>query len=252
MTCARAKNVRAQAALPGVILMVTACNGGDGQSTTPTSNPPPIPSFRIACNPSPMEVPRGCGTGTCTVTAVSGFNGSVSLRCAGPNAGTRCSLPVDPVSVPRDGLATVGLTVSVDGSAAPGPYSIQITGEGGGIAARVDLMLNVQGSVTPEIRGKSMTITGCAGYEDDLPSLGELRHFGEVFVGAWRVRAGGDFCEQTLSSTDGSFSLVVPRCFPENAPVFLTAGGLETCVTIPYQAGSHVRVELLGRRENCP
>ncbi len=211
-----------------------------------------MPSFQITCDPSPLDVPRGCGTGTCTVTSVSGFTGPVSLRCTGQNAGVRCSLPVDPVSVPRDGSATVGLTVSVDGSAAPGAYSIEITGEGGGIAARGDLRLNVQGSVPPEIRGKSMTMTGCAGYEDDLPSLGELRHFGEVFVGAWRIRARGDFCEQTLSSTDGSFSLVVPRCFPENSTVFLTAGGLETCVTVPYRAGTHVRVDLLGRRENCP
>lgn len=241
--------VRAQPAFPGILLIVAACNGGDGQSTTP--NPPPMPSYQIACIPSPLEIPRGCGTGTCTVTAVSGFAGAVSLRCAGGHAGVRCSLPVDPVSVPRDGLATVGFTVSVDGSAAAGAYTIEITGEGGGIAARGNLTLNVQGSVPPEIRGRSMTITGCAGYEDDLPNPGDLRHFGEVFVGAWRIRARGDFCAETLSSTDGSFSLVVPRCFAENSPVFLTAGGLETCVTIPYRAGSHAWVDILGRRESC-
>lgn len=249
---ARVENLCAEIALTGVLLIVTACNGGNGQSTTTPSNSPPAPSFQIACSPSPLEVPRGCGSGTCSVTSVAGFNGPVSLRCAGQDPGVFCSLPADPANVPSDGRATVGLTVSVDGSAAPGVHTIQITGEGGGVTAQGALMLNVQGSVAPEIRGKSMTITGCAGYEDDLPSLGELRHFGEVFVGAWRSGAGDDFCEQTLSSSDGSFSLVVPRCFPEGASVFLTAGGLDTCITVPYRAGTDARVDLLGRRESCP
>ena len=71
-------------------------------------------------------------------------------------------------------------------------------------------------------------------------------------VGAWRFRVRGEFCAQTLSEGDGSFQLVIPRCFAEEEMVFLTAGGLETCVRVPYRAGSVARVELFGRQDRCP
>ena len=53
----------------------------------------------------------------------------------------------------------------------------------------------------------SMTITGRAGYLEEEPRLSEYQSvFVGAFSGAWR----GSFCVQTLSDTDGRFSLVIP------------------------------------------
>ena len=242
---------RAWLAVPA-LLAVAACNGGQ-DTTTPTPAPsPPSPSFEIACQPSPLVTPRGCATATCTVTSRNAFSGPVSLSCSGQPEGIACAIAPSAPVIPANGSATIGFTVSVDASVPIGTHSFAVVGTGGGSSQSFGLDVNVTGVLGPEVRGRAMTLTGCAGYVEGIPNRSELQHFRSVFVGAWRFRVRGEFCEQTLSEGDGSFQLVIPRCFAEGEMVFLTAGGLETCVRVPYRAGSVARVELFGRQDRCP
>jgi hypothetical protein len=105
---------------------------------------------------------------------------------------------------------------------------------------------------TPEPTRSSMIVTGRAGYVAGVLGPSMPQQFLSVYVGAWRET--GEFCTQTLGADDGSFSLEIPpTCFGEGELVRLTAGGLNTCVTVPFGSGGRASVELLGRSENtCP
>jgi hypothetical protein len=94
-----------------------------------------------------------------------------------------------------------------------------------------------------------MTVVGCAGYADFGPN--RLQTFAPAIVGAWRDRFAG-FCTQTDTRTDGRFDLEVPqRCYRDGEPVYLTAGGMGACVTIPFATGSTTYAVLIGKR-GCP
>lgn len=98
-----------------------------------------------------------------------------------------------------------------------------------------------------------MVTKGRAGYVDDVLFPGSPKGFRSVFVGAWRggfPGSGGTFgCGQTLGAADGTFTLEVPaRCFEQREPVYLTAGGLCTRVTLPFgRAAIRRDVTLFGR-----
>ena len=99
-----------------------------------------------------------------------------------------------------------------------------------------------------------MVIAGRAGYVAGVLAPGSPQGFTSVFVGAWRGGWGspGQFCVEVLGPQDGSFTLEVPAsCFREGEAVYLTAGGLATCVTRPFRSGERVDLEILGRREPC-
>lgn len=102
-----------------------------------------------------------------------------------------------------------------------------------------------------------MVITGFAGYVAGVLSQDSPQEYREVFVGAWRngwLRPNHVFCVQTLSAGDGSFQLKVPyTCFKEGESVYLTSGGLNTCVSIKFQSNAQISVNLLGRwAASCP
>jgi hypothetical protein len=96
-----------------------------------------------------------------------------------------------------------------------------------------------------------MVLKGRAG----LTGTGRYDGFHSTFVGAWGTPTNDAFCSQTLAAEDGSFALkVLQSCFTEGAPVYLTSGGVKTCVSVPYQAAAIRRdLVLLGRwNESCP
>src|SRR6202035_1647711 len=92
-----------------LIVFLTGCGGGS------TSTPPPVnPDFQFSATPlSPSTVTVG-GTTSSVVssTAVSGFNGTVTLACSGLPSGAQCSF--NPATV--EGSGTSLLTVSTSTS----------------------------------------------------------------------------------------------------------------------------------------
>lgn len=100
-----------------------------------------------------------------------------------------------------------------------------------------------------EVGADAMLIDGRAGYTVSVDSAEDP--FGSVFVGAWGSAPRGRFCVQTLSASDGRFRLRIPRdCFRVHELVHLTAGGLTTCVAVPFEPGTRQRVQLVGRRSD--
>ena len=99
-----------------------------------------------------------------------------------------------------------------------------------------------------------MIIEGKAGYLAGVLSENSPESFTSTFVGAWEETWRGQFCRETLGTDDGSFTLRVPSsCFEEGETIYLTSGGLTTCVTVTFRSGERVTVELYGRRNaECP
>ena len=55
-----------------------------------------------------------------------------------------------------------------------------------------------------------------------------------------------------FTTDDGSFVLqIAPRCVADGDPLYLTAGGLDTCRTAPFERGGAAHLTLLGR-SSCP
>jgi hypothetical protein len=81
-----------------------------------------------------------------------------------------------------------------------------------------------------------MVAKGKAGYLHGTLGHGTPRQFLSTFVGAWGGTWDGRFCNQTLGNADGSFAFeITESCFPvDGDSVYLTSGGLSTCVSIPY------------------
>jgi hypothetical protein len=98
--------------------------------------------------------------------------------------------------------------------------------------------------------GPPMTVTGRAGY---VAGVIGPEGFRSVWVGAWSRGPRGTFCGQVLSAADGSYELLVSAyCFVEGENVYLTAGGLDTCVHRPFHSGGRVEADLYGRWGTCP
>ena len=89
----------------------------------------PAPDFTVAATPSSRSASQGGSTTFAISTApVAGFTGGIDLGVTGLPAGVTASYSPDPVSAGSGAT----LTVSVGATAAPGNYSLTITGAGGG------------------------------------------------------------------------------------------------------------------------
>jgi archaellum component FlaG (FlaF/FlaG flagellin family) len=102
---------------------------------------PPPPDFSIAATPGSAKVRRGgTATYTVTVTPLGAFTGSVSFTLTGQPDGV--SGTFDPTSVTGSGASK--LTVTVASSAAPGTYTLTITGTGGDKVHSTQVKLQVR------------------------------------------------------------------------------------------------------------
>jgi hypothetical protein len=236
------------------VLIVGACGGSDAGSETGPTRSTPQPDFQIACGTTTLSLGRGCASSTCTVTAANGFADTVALRFSSLPPGIDVASGKESLAVSEGVPALTGLTVSVAPDVDPGTYGLEVTGVSGALARSFDMELVWNGASPPTIdpgRGP-MALTGCAGYRDGVRVGSGLQHFQSVFVGAWSKTWRGDGCDQTLSADDGFFTFFVPRrCFRQGQPLYLTSGGLDTCVSTPYASGQHAHVTLLGG-ENVP
>jgi hypothetical protein len=229
-------------------LGLAACGSDTG---TPTTPPPPAADFVLSCQPAGFAAGRGCGSSTCTVTGSNGFAGAIALSCAGQPAGLACEFSPLPLDVADGRPAVAGFMVN----AAPGVpaqvHSFEVVAVSGALRRAVSVQVQT-GVVAAPSAERDMTLTGCAGYTAGAAST--IAQFQRVYVGAWAGGPGQGFCGQTLSEDDGSFVLqIAPRCVPDGAPLFLTAGGLDACRSASFERGGTAHVTLLGRTNGrCP
>ena len=228
--------------------VVAACGG----SETPTVPPAPPADFALACQPAGFAAGRGCGTSTCTVTGTNGFAGSVTLSCQGQPAGLACDFGPQPLTVPAGGGAVTGFVVNADARVPAQVHSFDVVAQGGALRRTASVQVQT-GPVAAPVSSRDMTLVGCAGYVGGVTSV-RTASWQRLYVGAWGGGPGQSFCGQTLSEDDGSFVLqIAPRCVADGDPLYLTAGGLETCRTAPFERGGVAHLALLGRTNGrCP
>lgn len=230
-----------------------ACGGGDGGGANTGPSPADVTvsgDFQLECTPDSFEG-VACASAVCTLATRGGFASDVVLRCEGAPDGVSCGFGSNPVST-TGGSPRVGVTISVDPNRHAGEARLRVLASGGGLERAVELRLVSPGAgLRPS--GDGMLLYGCAGYRPSVLGPDDPQAFRSVFVGAWREAGNVGFCRQTLGAADGSFAFEVPRgCVSEGADLHLTAGGLTTCTTIPFQRGGAAFVALLGQRANAP
>jgi hypothetical protein len=92
-----------------------------------------------------------------------------------------------------------------------------------------------------------MVVKGQAGYAWSHPQ------FHSTFVGAWAGPGDVGFCSQTLGAADGTFTLKIHEpCFTDGSLVYLTSGGVGTCVTVRYRRAAIQRGLVLLATYSCP
>jgi galactose oxidase len=124
-------------------ITITGTSGSTSHSTTVTLvvTSSATPDFSISATPPSLTVARGTkGSYTVTVSALNGFNGTVTFSLAGLPANT--VLRINPTSVTGSGSTT--LVVYPQSSAPPGTYSLTVTGTSGALTHDATMTLIVQ------------------------------------------------------------------------------------------------------------
>jgi uncharacterized membrane protein len=139
------------------------------------------PDFSFTASPSSQTVVQGNPTSyTASVTALNGFNGSVSFSASGLPSGATASF--NPVSVTGSRSST--MTVTTSSTTAAGTYQLTVTATSGALnhSANVTLVVNAAGSADFSIsaspatqtvaRGSSttytVTVTGSGGFTGNV------------------------------------------------------------------------------------
>ena len=121
-------------------ITVTGNGGGVQQSTTITLTVTGVANFTLSVSPPSQTVIRGSPTTyTATLTAVNGFNNSVSLSLSGCPSHATCSF--SPSSLIPSGTST--LTVSTERNTRAGNYTLTISGASGSLRHSTTVSLTV-------------------------------------------------------------------------------------------------------------
>ena len=218
-----------------------------------------------------------CSSGRLTMSAdrscTATFNEAPAMVIRGTAATLDRKYEIARTSVRVSASAQTGPPCASADSASDGAFSVEVPSscadEGQPIMLRVNnqvtcisVAYRAGRTVMRTLFGRptgfcGMVLKGRAGYLADTLGPGSPKQFTGVFVGAWRGgyagSGGGIGCVQTLGTADGSYLLQVPEsCFSQLERVYLTAGGLPTCVTVPFRRVTVRRdVTLFGRRSAC-
>jgi len=134
-----AMNVSTSSSTPAgtYTLTITGTGGGLTHSTTVTLV---VNNFTISASPSSETVTRGnSATYTVTITALNGFNGTVTFSARGLPANSSASFSPSSVT----GSGTSRLTISTSGSTSTGTFTIRIRGTSG-VLRSTSVRLTVQ------------------------------------------------------------------------------------------------------------
>src|SRR6266481_1408912 len=145
-------------AIPGtyVTTFTVTDNVGLTDPNPPTRTITVQPDFSLSASPSSRTVAQGGGTSfTATVTAGTGFSGTVSLNVSGVPAGASASF--NPASISTSGSST--LSVSTSSSTAPGSYPLTVTATSGTLSHAASVTLVVSADFSLAVTPSSVTVS---------------------------------------------------------------------------------------------
>jgi kumamolisin len=129
-------------AVPGYDLVTGWGSPNSGLISALTGSATQTPAFTLSGSPAAVSVPAGSNGASTITTAVSGgFNSAVALTASGVPAGV--TVGFSPASIPALGSGKSTVTFAVSSTAAPGTYSITITGTGGNLTQTATISLTV-------------------------------------------------------------------------------------------------------------
>lgn len=131
-------------------------NAGLTDPAPPTRTITVQPDFSISASPASRTVVQGAGTSfTATVTASTGFAGTVGLTVSGLPSGATGSF--SPASIATSGSSTLSVTTST--STVPGSYPLTITATSGALTHTANVTLVVSGDFSVSVSPASLTVS---------------------------------------------------------------------------------------------
>lgn len=147
-------------AVPGTSMITVTATGG-GMTSTANVNLTIVAAFTLATNAEAVIVQPGSSAPlTLTAATASGFSGAVKLTAVLP-AGVTAGFT--PSTIPAPGSGTSTVTIGATNAAAPGVYSIKITGTSGSFSNAVTVVLTVASAATFRLSATPASITAAAG-----------------------------------------------------------------------------------------
>jgi hypothetical protein len=188
------------------------------------------PDFSLSALPSSRTIARGGSTTyTATVTATSGFSGTVSLNVAGLPAGA--SALFSPLSIPTSGSST--LSVSTSSTTPPGSYPLTVTATSGTLTHTAGITLVVTADFAVSVAPASATVArgSSVNYTVTIASGGSFKGTVNLSVSGQPRHTSASFNPASIT-TSGSSALTIStdRKTPAgtvNLTVSATSGSLK-------------------------
>ena len=176
------------------------------------------PSFKLAVSPGSQTVNAGNSTTfAVTATTTNGFTGTAAIACPLPFAGTCTANPTS--IVPTTSGASSTVTVTPSASAAPGTYSLTVTGTSGSEKFSVHPSLTVK----PPPPDFSISAPSSTTPSSVMPGQAGMA---KVTVGS----TGGFTGTVTFTCKVLPASSLAPACSLSPTQVTLTSGGKTTSI----------------------
>jgi hypothetical protein len=165
--------------------------------------------FALSASPAAQTISAGNGTSyTVTVTALAGFNGSVTLNVGGLPAGATGTFSTNPAT------ATSTLTVTTSAATPAGIYPLTIGGVSGALMHTTTVQLLVTGFVlAASPTSQTVSVGGSATYNITVTPVGGFAGSVNLSLSGLPPRANYNF---TPDPTSGASSLVIKT--NKNAP----------------------------------
>jgi hypothetical protein len=188
------------------------------------------PDFSLSALPSSRTIAQGGSTTyTATVTATSGFSGTVSLNVAGLPAGA--SALFSPLSIPTSGSST--LSVSTSSTTPPGSYPLTVTATSGTLTHTAGITLVVTADFAVSVAPASATVArgSSVNYTVTIASGGSFKGMVNLSVSGQPRHTSASFNPASIT-TSGSSALIIStdRKTPAgtvNLTVSATSGSLK-------------------------
>src|SRR5207248_9547909 len=198
------------------------------------------PDFSLSASPASRTVVQGGGTSfTATVTAGTGFSGTVSLSVNGLPAGASASF--NPASISTSGSST--LSVSTSSSTAPGSYPLTIRATSGAITHTANVTLVVSADFSVAVTPSSATVSrgSSARYTVSVTPGSGFNGTVSFSVSGLPRRANASFNPSSITSGSSTLNVSTMRKTPTGTftlTISATSGGLthtqQVTLTVQY------------------